>query len=110
MGANYAGDVIFPLVDPVDVANAAIEELLSLTFTGKSDRYIVSEETTPNEFVKVIGEAVGKPDLNWAFVADEQLKIAVLKGGLTETLTNALVEMGQIISSGEYVSEYLAKS
>jgi uncharacterized protein YbjT (DUF2867 family) len=107
MGANYAGDVVFPLVDPVDVAAVAVEELLSLSFRGKSSRYIVSEETTPDEFVKVLSAAIGEPDLKWVCVPDAQLKAAMLKNGVIETMADALLEMGQAIGSGQYVADYL---
>jgi hypothetical protein len=107
MGANYAGDVVFPLTDHIDVANVAIEELLVLSFRGKSSCYIVSEETTPNQFVHVLGVAIGKPALKWVSLPDGQLKAAMLKGGLKETMIDALIEMGQVIGSGEYVADYL---
>lgn len=107
MGANYPGNVIFPLVDPADVATVAIEELLTLSFSGKSGRYIVSEETTPDEFVGVLSVAIGKPDLKWVCLPDIQLKEAMLKAGLKETMADALIEMGQIIRSGEYAADYL---
>lgn len=107
MGANYAGNVVFPLVDPADVATAAVEELLALAFTGQSSRYVVSEETTPEAFARAIGAAIGRPDVKWVFVPDAQLQAAMLKGGLTETMAHTLIEMGQTISSGAYVADYL---
>jgi uncharacterized protein YbjT (DUF2867 family) len=107
MGSNYAGNVVFPLVDPTDVVMVAVEELITLSFTGKSSRHIVSEETTPDEFARVLGTAIGKPDLAWVFMPDVQLMAGILTSGVTGTMADALIEMGQTINSGDYVADYL---
>lgn len=107
MGGNYNGDVLIPIVDPADIADVAVEELLAQSFTGISVRYIASEETTPNEVAAVLGAAIGKPDLKWVFVPDAQLKAGMLHGGLKETMADNFVEMGRSINGGEFVADYL---
>jgi uncharacterized protein YbjT (DUF2867 family) len=107
MGSNYKGDVLLPLVDPADIADVAAEELSALSFTGKSVRYIASEETTPNEVATLLGAAIGKPDLKWAFVPDAQLKAGMLQGGLKETMADGFIEMGQAVEAGIFVEDYL---
>lgn len=107
IGSNYKGEALLPLVDPADIAEAAVEELLAQSFTGKSVRYIVSEELTGNEVAAILGAAIGKPDLKWVKFPDAQLKAGMLQGGLKETMANAFIEMGQVIDSGEFLADYL---
>jgi len=107
LGANYKGESKVVLVDTADIADVAVEELLSLSFTSKSIRYIASEELTANEVATILGEAVGKPDLKWTFVPEAQLKAGMLQGGLKETMANGLIEINRIIDSGECISDYL---
>ena len=106
-GSNYEGTITLPIVDTADIAEVAVEELLGLGFTGKSFRYIASEEMTGNEIATVLGTAVGKPDLKWVYVPDEQLKAGMLQGGLTETMASNFVQMGQGVQSGELLADYL---
>ena len=107
IGSNYKGDTLLPLVDPADIAEVAVEELLTQSFTEKSVRYIVSEEMTGNEVAAILGTAIGKPDLKWVFIPDARLKAGILQSGLKETMANAFVEMGQVINSGEFLADYL---
>jgi hypothetical protein len=107
IGSNYSGDKFIAIVDTADIAEVAVEELLAQSFTGKSVRYIASEETTGNEVAAILGAAIGKPDLKWVFVPDAQLKAGMIQGGLKETMADGLVELGKIIESGEAGSDYL---
>jgi uncharacterized protein YbjT (DUF2867 family) len=107
LGGNYKGDVFVAVVDPADIAEAAVEELLTQSFKGVSVRYVASEETTPNQIAAVLGAAIGKPDLKWAFVPDAQLKAGLLQGGLKETMAEGFVEMGRSINSGDFMADYL---
>ncbi len=106
LGGNYAGDKEAVVVHTKDIAAVAAEELLNLSFTGKSVRYIAGEITTMNEAVKILGTAIGKPDLKWMQVPDAQLKAGMIQGGLTETMADGLTEMGKAIASGEFVEDF----
>jgi uncharacterized protein YbjT (DUF2867 family) len=107
-GGNYSGDRQVPVAHPHDIGLAAAEELLNLSFTGKSVRYIAGEVTTMNEAVKVLGKAIGKPDLKWMFVPDAQLKAGMIQGGLTETLADGYIQLSQAVESGEFSEDFNA--
>jgi len=49
IGGNYGDNSLLPLVFPGDIAVAAAEELSNLSFTGKSIRYIISDEKQPTK-------------------------------------------------------------
>ncbi|PZR26550.1 MAG: NAD-dependent dehydratase [Azospira oryzae] len=98
LGANY-GDQKIALVHTNDIAAAALEELVSLSFKGNSVRYIVSDERTGNEIAAVLGKAIGKP-LPWVVFTDEQQLQGLLGAGVPPTHAAAYVEMGAAQRTG----------
>ena len=99
MGANYGdGEKVF-LVHTRDIAAVALEELLNLTFTGNSVRYIISDERSGKEIAEVLGKAINK-NLNWAVFTDEQQKQGMLQAGLSETHAEGYTTMGKALREG----------
>jgi uncharacterized protein YbjT (DUF2867 family) len=99
LGANY-GDSKLALVHTNDIAAAALEELLTLTFTGSSVRYIVSDMVTGNEIAEALGTAVGKK-IPWVVFTDDQLLKGLIEGGVPATHAPAFVEMGIALRTGK---------
>ena len=106
IGANYGEGSKLVLVHPDDIAEAATEELLGLTFKGKSYRYITSDEKTTNEVAAILGNAIGKPELPWIDLKDEDLLAGLLQAGLPEEIAKNYVEMGAAMRSGEMSADY----
>lgn len=99
MGGNYGnGEKLF-LVHTNDIARAALEELLSLNFSGSSVRYIIGDERSGKEIAAVLGKAIGK-DLNWVEFTDEQQKQGLLQAGLPETHAEDYTTMGKALRKG----------
>jgi uncharacterized protein YbjT (DUF2867 family) len=106
-GNNYsAGRKLF-LVAPVDIAEAAAEELLGLSFTGKSVRYIVSDELTSKEAASILGAAIGKPDLPYVEFSDEEARKGMLQAGFSEDIAGNFAEMGRATRTGEMYADYV---
>ncbi len=105
LGANF-GENAFPMVHPADIADAAAEELLNLSFTGHSIRYIVGDEKSGADIAKVIGEAINKPGLPWIVFSDGQSLEGAIQAGLNEEVAKNYTEMGSAIRSGEMSAEY----
>jgi len=107
MGSNFAiADKKFTIVAPVDIAAAAADELLSLSFTGHSIRYIASDEVSTTDIAKAIGSAIGKPELPWVEFTDEQAYGGMVGAGLTEEVAKNYVEMGNAIRTGSMGEDY----
>ena len=106
IGANYGLERKIFLVHPEDIANAAVDALLDLTFTGKTIRYVVSDERTPADIAAVLGTAIGKPALPWVDFTDEQLIGGMTEAGLPEEVAKNYTEMGAAMRTGEMGSEY----
>ncbi|SDT68901.1 Uncharacterized conserved protein YbjT, contains NAD(P)-binding and DUF2867 domains [Mucilaginibacter mallensis] len=104
IASNYGGDDTSNLVAPQDIAAAIIEELES-TRPGRQVRYIASEELTCQQVAAILGEAIGKPDLQWITITDEQL-LAGMKAFMNESFAQSFVEMNISIHNGEIYEDY----
>lgn len=89
---NYGGDEKEPWVSPLDIA-AVIAEEIEAPFEGRTVRYIVSDEGSPNEVAKILGEAIDKPDLQWNVISDEQFENNLLNMGFNLQAAKGLTEM-----------------
>lgn len=107
MGANF-GDPgsKMSLVHTNDIAETALQDLLNLDFTGQRVQYIVSDEPTFDEIARVLGDAIGKSDLNWVQFTDEQQEQGFLHAGLHEEIARNYVQMGQALRTGKMDEDY----
>ena len=103
--SNYGGDKKEPWVSPIDIAAAIIEEM-SLPFEGRTVRYVASDEVSPTEIAKALGEAIGKPDLQWKVVSDEQLLSGWIKIGFNEQVAKGFVELQASQGNGKLYEDY----
>jgi uncharacterized protein YbjT (DUF2867 family) len=103
--SNYGGDNKEPWVSPLDIASTIVEEM-ELPFDGRMVRYIASEEVSPNEIAKVLGEAIGNPELKWLAISDEQLLNGMLAVGMNQQIAKGFVEMQASQGSGFLYEDY----
>ena len=107
IGANFsASDSRFPIVAPVDIADVAAEELLNLSFTGHTVRYLASDEVSTDQIASVLGAAIGKPDLKWVVFTDEQALGGMIQAGLPEEIAKNYAEMNHSINTGAMTEDY----
>ena len=105
IAANYGAEDIIPWVSPIDIATAVEEELLT-TPIGRKVRYVASEELTGNETARILGEAIGMPDLKWQIITDEQTKNGLVAAGMNPTIAKGLVEMYSGFHNGLLPEDY----
>jgi uncharacterized protein YbjT (DUF2867 family) len=103
--SNHGGDVKEPLVSPLDIASAIVEEM-ELPFDGKTVRYVASDEVSPNEVVKILGEAIGKPDLQWMMISDEQMLEGMLGMGVNTKIAEGMVSMQASQRNGKLYEDF----
>ncbi len=106
IAANYGGSDVLVMVDPKDIAAAAAEELQTPA-TGKNVRYVASDERTADEVARVLGAAIGKPDLKWELLTDEQMRDNAQQHGIPAQLIDGIVELNAAIHSGIMREGYL---
>ncbi|TCN55458.1 NAD-dependent epimerase/dehydratase family protein [Flavobacterium circumlabens] len=103
--SNYGGDQKEPWVSPLDIA-AAIAEEIEKPFAGREVRYIASDEFSPNEIAKVLGESIGNPDLKWLEISDEELFNGMLAFGMNARIAKGLTEMQAAQGSGALYEDF----
>ncbi|MGK6344021.1 NAD(P)H-binding protein [Chryseobacterium sp. DT-3] len=106
IGGNYPENINIPLVHPTDIAKAAAEELVKNT-TGKNIRYVVSDSRPPADFAKVLGAAVGNPELPWVEFTDEQALEGMVQAGLPQEMAELYVEMGKGMRTGVVQKDFI---
>lgn len=103
--SNYGGDEKEPWVSPLDIAVVIAEEI-EKPFNGREIRYIASDEASPNEVAKILGEAIGKPDLKWLELSDEQFTNGLLAVGMNPQTAKGFTEMNAGRRSGILYQDY----
>ena len=103
--SNYGGDQKEPWVAPLDIAKA-IAEAINTPFEGRTIRYVASDEVSPNEVAKALGAAIGKPDLQWQVISDEQLLSNWLGIGFNEQIAKGFVEVQASMGTGALYEDY----
>jgi uncharacterized protein YbjT (DUF2867 family) len=103
--SNYGGDNKEPWVSPLDIA-AAIAEEIEKPFKGRKIRYIASDEVSPNDVAKILGEAIGKPGLKWIVIPDEQLQNGMIAAGMNPKVAAGMVEMNAGRRKGLLYEDY----
>ena len=106
IGGNYGPNTSLVLVHPTDIAAAAAQEFQQ-GFSGKSYRYIASDERRLEEVASVLGKAIGKPDLQWVEFTDEQAFDGMKQAGLSDPIANTYIEMGSAMRKGLLFEDYL---
>lgn len=107
IGSNFGGsDDKVILTIPADIAQVAAEELLSLKFKGHTIRYIASDERPTGDIAKVLGNAIGKPDLPWITFTDEQAVDGMIQAGFPNEIASNYRDMGQSIRNGKMFEDY----
>ena len=108
IGANYGVNTSIVFVHPSDIAAVVAEELTALSFKGHTVRYVVSDERTTNDVAKVLGAAIGKPELPWIDFKDEDSLGGMIGAGLPEEVAQNFVEMGKAVREGKMFEDYNA--
>jgi NAD(P)H dehydrogenase (quinone) len=104
--AGYGENDKIAFVSPNDIAEAVLEELTT-PFQGKKVRYVASDELTCNEAAKILGESIGKPELKWIALSEEQLLNALIQSGFPHQLAHNFVKMQMETHSGKTFENYL---
>ncbi len=102
---NYGGDEKEPWVSPLDIA-AVIAEEMEKPFEGREVRYIASDEASPNEVAKILGEAIGKPGLKWQVISDELMLNGMIASGMNPQIAKGLIEMNEGRRTGVLDEDY----
>lgn len=94
IAANYGQDDRCIWVAPQDIATAIAEEIEKASPGGSPViRYVASDELTCSETAHILGEAIGKPGLQWIRIPSEQMLEALVARGMRRDIAEGMVEM-----------------
>lgn len=98
------GDLKTAAIATEDIANVAAEHLLKLDFSGIQTKELLGErDLTYTEFAKALGDAIGKPDLQYMQMPNEQFIEVLLQMGMSRNFAESMVEMCDALNSGHMV-------
>jgi uncharacterized protein YbjT (DUF2867 family) len=101
IGSEIKGDVKFAMIATKDIAQVAADRLIKRDFSGKSVHELLGErDVSLEEATKIFGEKIGKPDLNYVQFSPEDAKKGMMDSGLSDDVSDQLLELGQAINSG----------
>ncbi|KAA2223910.1 SDR family oxidoreductase [Chryseobacterium sediminis] len=103
--SNWGGDQKEPWVSPLDIADTVAEEI-EQPFDGRTIHYVASDEVSPNEIAKALGKSIGKPDLQWKVISDQELLKSWLDIGFNEQAAKGFVETQAAQRSGILYEDY----
>jgi uncharacterized protein YbjT (DUF2867 family) len=93
IAANYGADDMAIWVAPADIATAIVEEIGNPSATSPSVRYVASEELACKDTARILGQAIGKPDLQWIRIPDQQMLDGLITRGMKPDIAKGMVEM-----------------
>jgi uncharacterized protein YbjT (DUF2867 family) len=95
-------DLKVPMIATRDIGTAAADVLLHPTIRGKQTRELLGQrDLTYTDVAAIIGKTIGKSDLKYVQVPDDQFRAALMQMGMSEQVANLLVEMTQTLNAGK---------
>lgn len=101
MGGPVRADLPLPLIASHDIGVAAAEELLKLNFRGHETRELHGQrDLSYSDMAKIVGKAIGKQDLNYVQLPQEQIMQALTQMGMSKNMASLLIEMSDSLNNG----------
>ncbi|MGA8597958.1 MAG: NmrA family NAD(P)-binding protein [Bryobacteraceae bacterium] len=101
MGGRIRSDLRLSFIATRDIAARAAAILHKRDFTGKQARELLGQrDLTYTEAASVIGKAIGKSDLTYTQLPQEQLKALLTQMGMSANMADLLLEMAEALNSG----------
>jgi uncharacterized protein YbjT (DUF2867 family) len=106
---RQAGNVVTPLrpdlklamIATRDIGAAAAQALLHPSVHGKQTRELLGQrDLTYTEVAAIIGKAIGKPDLKYVRLPDDQFRAVLVQMGMSDQFSKLLLEMIGALNSG----------
>jgi uncharacterized protein YbjT (DUF2867 family) len=95
------GDLKTPAIATQDISQVAAERLLKLDFSGIETKELHGQrDLSYTEFAKALGDAIGKPDLQYMQMPNEQFIDAVAQMGMSRNVGEGITEMCDALNSG----------
>jgi uncharacterized protein YbjT (DUF2867 family) len=105
VGGPLRADLKVPMIATRDIGSIAADILHARDFSGKHARELLGQrDLAYKEATSVIGKAIGKPELAYAQLPQQQMKPALVQMGMSTSMADALLEMSDSLNSGYMVA------
>lgn len=95
------GDLLLPMIATRDIGEYATNVLLQLDFNGKQTRELLGQrDMTMSEVASIIGKGIGKPDLKYGQLPDDQTRGGMISMGMSPSIASLILEMAAALNSG----------
>ena len=110
-GFPMDGDMKFGMIHTNDIADYATQRLLALDFTGYSYVNLSFEhDYSLKEATQILGNAIGKPDLQWVTFTNEQARGGMVQSGMSEDIADLYIEFTDRINDGTMLADFKANT
>jgi uncharacterized protein YbjT (DUF2867 family) len=100
-GSPIRPDAPIPMVATKDIADEAARQLAAKALSGHSVRYLLGpRDLTMSEATRILGHAIGKPDLRYVQFPEEEARKAMSGMGMSDSAIEALLEMQRGFNAG----------
>jgi len=94
-------DLALAMIATHDIGTVAADLLAGREIHGKQRRELLgARDVSYNEVAKVVGAAIGKPDLKYQQAPPAQIKMALAQMGMSPNMAELLLEMTDALNSG----------
>jgi uncharacterized protein YbjT (DUF2867 family) len=100
-GSAMAGNYAFPQIATSDIGAAAAQALSAHDFRGSSVQELLgSRDLSLEDATRIVGTAIGKPDLKYVQFPYEAAFDAMVSAGLSKSMSGLYVEMSRAFNEG----------
>ncbi len=100
-GTPLRADLAIPMIATQDIAAVATRRLLALDFSGKTTQELLGpRDMSMTEATRILGQAIGKPDLPYVQFPYEEAEKAMIGMGLSPNVARAFIEMYRAFNDG----------
>jgi uncharacterized protein YbjT (DUF2867 family) len=100
-GGAMAPDMPMGMIATRDIAAAAADALLERDFSGFEIRELLGpRDLTLTEATRIIGEAVGRPELPYVQLSYDEFRAALVQIGMSASVAETMTEMAQGFNEG----------
>jgi uncharacterized protein YbjT (DUF2867 family) len=101
MAGPVRADLALPMIATYDIATAAADALAKLDFTGHQTRELLGQrDLTYSQMAKIVGAAIGIPNLAYVQLPAEQVIQAMTQMGISKNMATLICEMSDGLNSG----------
>jgi len=94
-------DLKIPMIATRDIGKFAADALLARDFKGQQNAELLGQrDISMDEAARIIGKAIGKPNLAYKQLPDSQIRPALIGIGMPRNIADLLLEMSQAMNSG----------